>query len=77
MTRTTPLRRTILQFSQIRRTLARTFMALNLLRQGKTGESTFITESLVRLKTLRSFPTDETTIPLPEPAWAASGKGNE
>src|SRR6187431_105524 len=28
ITRTTPLRRTILQFSQIRRTLARTFIAL-------------------------------------------------
>jgi len=30
ITRTTPLRRTILQFSQIRRTLALTFMAGNL-----------------------------------------------
>src|SRR4051794_20610253 len=39
MTRTIPLRRTILQFSQIRRTLALTFMTFQPLNEPETGES--------------------------------------
>jgi hypothetical protein len=45
MTRTTPLRRTILQFSQIRLTLARTFMTASVdyaLKPAAPGESVFI-----------------------------------
>jgi hypothetical protein len=45
ITRTIPLRRTILQFSQIRLTLARTFMTYHLVpARVPTGESVFIAE---------------------------------
>jgi hypothetical protein len=44
MTRTIPLRRTTLQFSQIRRTLLRTFMTQNLSNPVPTGESISLAE---------------------------------
>src|SRR5947207_5056409 len=47
ITRTIPLRRTILQFSQIRRTLALTFIASP---AGKNRESSFIAERSHTLK---------------------------
>jgi hypothetical protein len=45
MTRTVPLRRTILQFSQIRLTLARTFMVSGLRRLGS-----WLYQQIARLK---------------------------
>jgi hypothetical protein len=50
MTRTIPLRRTILQFSQIRRTLLRTFMACKPFQPVPTGESSIVAGKTVLLK---------------------------
>jgi hypothetical protein len=50
MTRTMPFRRTILQFSQIRRTLLLTFMVTSLSEPVRTGESVIVAETPQALK---------------------------
>jgi hypothetical protein len=50
ITRRTPLRRTILQFSQMRLTLLRTFMTEIPYRPAKPAESAFIAKILPKLK---------------------------